>query len=81
MFDVYVDFRAFQRFVTEELLNAVRVFGFAISLVVFWNRKKRSDMEDYTNKLLDVIEPDQITLRYMNKEPFYEKSPSENSNS
>jgi len=38
-------------------------------------------MEDYTNKLLDVIEPDQITLRYMNKEPFYEKSPSENSNS
>ncbi len=52
--------------------------GLCISAVVtFMNRKTRSNMRDNTDKLLDVREPDEITLRYRNIQPFYQDAKKE----
>lgn len=46
--------------------------GLSISFVVTWvNIKTRNNMKENTVKLLDVREPDDISLRYRNIKPFY----------
>lgn len=53
-------------------LVAYPVGLFLSLLVVFKNRKTRNNMKENAEKVLDTREPDEISLRYRAKIPFYD---------